>query len=80
MEGGWPCFVSTRDDVSLVIFPPYSFSFQSDIVLKQLALLKQSPKDQPSDPDFPFFLSIFLLLFGLLIVFANLSDSQASSF
>ena len=78
--GGCPCYVSIRDDVSMMAFPPYSFSVQSDIVLKQLALIKQSPKDQPSDPDFPFFLSIFILLFGLLIVFSNLSDSQASIF
>ena len=52
---------------------------KSEIVLQQLALLRQAktPDQDQTDLNIPFFVSIFVLL-GLVITFINLSENKVS--
>ena len=52
--------------------------FQSDIVLEQLALQKRAPPGSAEDPNIPLYLSVIILLVGLTIVFANLTEKKTS--
>ena len=54
--------------------------FQSEIVLQQLALLRKGPTEEKADVNIPFFISVFVLLLGLLVILANLSENKVMFF
>ena len=53
--------------------------FQSDIVLEQLALQKRPPPAPKEDPNLPLFLAVIIMVVGLVIVFANLTENKKTS-
>ena len=56
-------------------------NYQSEIVIQQLDALRKSRANvEKNDVNVPFFISVFFLLLGLVIVLSNLTENKVDTF